>query len=189
MTRTIIDKQTQDWLASDAYRSPKIPLDAQMGAGQLNAFRAYQQFSSGEWKPSAVPAIGWDYHVVNAGSSQDYLLAQPLQQGSFVSLTLSWDRLVDLNDTNRNGQYDVGESFRDRRLNNLDLYLVNIASSGTSSSVCTSTSEVDSVEHIFCPVPKTGKYKIRVQFRQQVNSATQPYALAWWTVPVRGIGR
>lgn len=186
MSRTIIDKQNQDWLASDAYRDPKIPLDAQMGAGQLNAFRAYQQFSGGEWKPSsAVPAIGWDYHVVNAGSSQDYLLAQPLQQGSFVALTLAWDRLVELNDPNKNSQYDVRESFRDRGLNNLDLYLVSAASNAPTA--CTSTSEVDSVEHVFCPVPKTGKYKIRVLFRQQMNVATQPYALAWWTARA-GVG-
>ena len=69
MTRTLIDKQNQDWLASDAYKDPTIPLDSQMGTGHLNAFRAYQQFSSGQWQPSvAVPAIGWDYRTVNAGA-------------------------------------------------------------------------------------------------------------------------
>lgn len=184
MSRTIIDKRNEDWLTSDAYRNPKIPLDAQMGAGQLNAFRAYQQFSAGEWKPSAaVPAIGWDYRTVKTTSSQDYVLTQLLQQGSFVSITLTWDRLVDLNDTNKNRQFDAGESFRDRGLNNLDLYLMSAASNNLASSACSSVSEVDSVEHIFCRVPTTGKYKIRVQFRQQVNVATQPYALAWWSVP------
>jgi subtilisin family serine protease len=65
MTRTLIDKQNQDWLATDAYKNPKIPLDAQMGAGHLNAFRAYQQLNGGEWKPNAtVPPIGWDYGIV-----------------------------------------------------------------------------------------------------------------------------
>jgi hypothetical protein len=47
---------------------------------------------------------------------------------------------------------------------------------------CASVSKIDSVEHIFCPVPATGNYKIRVQFRQQVNKATQAYGLAWWSV-------
>ena len=55
----------------------------------------------------------------------------------------------------------------------------------TNSSVCASVSDVDSIEHIFCPVPATGQYKIRVQYRQQLNEEIQPYALAWWTVPAR----
>jgi hypothetical protein len=82
-----LTKNNSDWLASDAYRDPKIPLDAQMGTGQLNAFRAYQQFSAGEWNPSTVvPSVGWDYSTVNAAFSQDYVLAQPLQQGSLWRL-------------------------------------------------------------------------------------------------------
>ena len=186
MKRRIIDKQNQDWLASDAYRDPKISLHAQMGAGQLNAFRAYQQFSAGQWNPlAAVPSMGWDYGTVKAASYRDYMLAQPLKQGSFVALTLAWNRLVELNDTNKNAQYDLGESFRSRGLNNLDLYLVSAESNTPISSICSSISEVDSVEHIFCPVPTTGKYKIRVQFRQPMNEATQAYALAWWTAPER----
>ncbi len=182
MTKTIIDKQNQDWTASDAYSDPKIPLHAQMGTGQLNAFRAFQQFSLGEWQPAAaIPAIGWDYGSVSANSVQEYVLAKPLGQGSFVSVTLAWNRLVELNDNNKNQQYDLGETFSDRGLNNLDLYLVSTESNNAASSICTSISAVDSVEHIFCPVPTPGKYKIRVQYSQQVNEATQAYALAWWT--------
>ena len=65
MTRTLIEKQNLDWLATAAYKNAKIPLDAQMGAGHLNAFRAYQQLNGGEWKPNAtVPPIGWDYGIV-----------------------------------------------------------------------------------------------------------------------------
>lgn len=184
MTRTLIDKKSQDWLDSDAYKDQKIPLDAQMGAGHLNAFRAYQQFSGGQWQPStSVPSIGWDYRQIDAGKSVDYALAKPLKQGSFISVTLNWDRLVELNDSNKNQQYDVGENFSDRGLNNLDLYLVKADAQNTDTGViCSSISDLDSVEHIFCPVPATGNYKIRVQFRQQLNQATQPYGLAWWGV-------
>lgn len=187
MTRTLIDKQNKDWLATEAYKDPKIPLDSQMGTGHLNAFRAYQQFSAGEWNPTqSVPVLGWDYRTVNAEASVEYKLAKPLRQGSFVSITLTWDRLVELNDRNKNGQFDAGEYFRDRALNNLDLYLVKADDkNGNADAVCSSISEVDSVEHIFCPVPATGQYKIRVQFRKKVNEATQAYALAWWSVPVR----
>ncbi|MBE9034801.1 S8 family serine peptidase [aff. Roholtiella sp. LEGE 12411] len=186
MSRTLIDKQNQDWVASDAYKDPKIPLDAQMGAGHLNAFRAYQQLSAGQWQPSAtVPPIGWNYRTVDVGASADYVLAKPLKQGSFIAISLSWDRLVELNDRNNNQQFDVGENFRDRGLNNLDLYLVKADAKNTDAgAVCSSISPIDSVEHIFCPVPATGNYKIRVHFRQKLNEATQPYALAWWSVPV-----
>jgi Subtilase family len=184
MTRTLIDKQNQNWLASDAYKDPKIPLDAQMGTGHLNAFRAYQQFSAGQWQPSTpVSPIGWDYRQIAAGTGVDYQLTKPLMQGSFVSITLNWDRLVELNDRNQNQQFDVGETFTDRGLNNLDLYLVKAdAKNSEAIAVCSSISPIDSVEHIFCPVPANGNYKIRVQFRKQVNVASQPYALAWWTV-------
>jgi subtilisin family serine protease len=184
MSRTLIDKQNRDWLTSQAYSDPKIPLDPQMGAGHLNAFRAYQQFSLGQWSPSAtVPAIGWDYRTLSAGAFVDYTIAKPLVQGSFVAVTLAWDRMVELEDKNQNKLFDVGEDFRDRGLNNLDLYLVKAdASYSNASAVCSSISPVDSVEHIFCPVPATGNYKIRVQFQKKVNEAVQPFALAWWGV-------
>ncbi|QOV21978.1 S8 family serine peptidase [Anabaenopsis elenkinii] len=186
MTRTLIDKQNQDWLDSDAYHDSQIPLDPQMGTGHLNTFRAYQQFSAGQWRPSQrVPAIGWNYGSVDGGNTVDYRLGKPLKQGSFVSITLSWNRLVELNDTNKNNQYDLGETFSDRGLNNLDLYLISEDDQKNPNAgvICASVSEIDSVEHIFCPVPTTGNYKIRVHFRQQSHQATQPYALAWWTVP------
>lgn len=184
MSRNIVDKSNRDWLESDAYKDDKIPLDMQMGTGQLNAYRAYQQFRPGQWSPNApIPPIGWDYRQVEEGTFQDYVLEQPLQKGSFVSLTLAWTRVVELNDTNKNGEYDVGETFSDRGLNNLDLYLMPESANSPTEKTCASISEVDSTEHIFCQVPATGKYKIRVQYRQKANEATQPYALAWWTVP------
>ncbi|MBO3460891.1 S8 family serine peptidase [Aetokthonos hydrillicola Thurmond2011] len=186
MTRTLIDKQNRDWLASVAYKNPKIPLDSQMGAGHLNAFRAYKQFSAGEWDPSQpVPAIGWDYHTIDAGASMEYTLDKKLQQGSFIAITLIWDRLVELEDKNKTGEYDANDEFRDRGLNNLALYLVKADARNTEAAICSSTSEVDNLQHIFCPVPATGNYKIRVQFPRKVNENTQPYALAWWSVPAK----
>ncbi len=187
MSRTLIDKLNRNWLLTEAYKNPKIPLDSQMGAGHLNAFRAHQQFSAGQWTPhDVVPAIGWDYRTVDASKSTEYVLRQPLKAGSFVAMTLAWDRLVELNDANKNGLYDVGETFSDRGVNRLDLYLVKAGEKDpTKATACASTSDVDSVQHIFCPVPEKGNYKIRVSFRQKVNAITQRYALAWWTVADR----
>ena len=184
MTRTLIDKQNQSWLASDAYKSPQIPLDAQMGTGHLNTFRAYEQFSAGQWSPMGwVPGIGWNYGVLEWSNTVDYSLDKPLKKGSFASVTLTWNRLVELNDVNQNNQYDIGEGFGDRGLNDLDLYLMRADThNATAAVVCASVSAIDSVEHIFCPIPHTGNYKIRVHFRRRVNRAIQPYGLAWWTV-------
>jgi hypothetical protein len=111
------------------------------------------------------------------------MLEKPLQQGSFVAITLAWNRLVELQDSNNNGEYDQGEEFRDMGLNNLDLYIMPAEESDPAKSVRASVSAADSVEHIFYPIPQTGRYKILVRFAGQVNQATQPYALAWWTVP------
>lgn len=188
MTRTLLDKSNRSWLESDAYRDRTIPLNAQMGTGHLNAFRAYQQFSPGQWSSNTpVPAIGWDYRTVTPSESayQDYVLDQPLQAGSFVAATLVWNRLVELVDKNANNEFDVDESFRDRGLNDLNLYLMRLEDDDVRQSIWSSESMVDSVEHIFHQVPKTGRYKLRVQFNRQVNESAQPYALAWWTKAVK----
>ncbi len=203
MSRTILDKNNRTWLESDAAQNVQIPLHIQMGTGQLNASRAMQQFSAGQWPArAAVPPLGWDYGQVAAGTQsqksvspdlsrpaiagvQDYVLERPLQQGSFVSVTLVWNRLVELVDSNRNGAFDMGEGFRDRGLNDLNLYLMRVEDNDVNQSIWSSVSAVDSVEHIFHQVPATGRYKLRVQFQRQVNTDQQPYAIAWWTSPAR----
>lgn len=182
MTRTVLTKANKSWLESEAFQDPKHPLDYQMGAGHLNAFRAYQQFQPGQWSPSAkVPAIGWDYNQVS--TYRDYQLNEPLKAGSFVSITLTWDRQVELSDSNNNGEFDDGESFIDRGLNNLDIYLMRSTDNDIRQSIWSSASNVDSVEHIFHQVTNSGLYKIRVQMRERKNLPSQPYALAWWTAP------
>jgi Subtilase family len=186
MTRTMLAKNNRDWIESEANLDRNIPLDYQLGAGQLNAFRAYQQFSPGQYHPtSPIPAIGWDYRTVSAGVYRDYMLDRPLAENSWVSISLTWDRLVELPDPNRNNEYDIGEQFRDRGLNQLDLYLMPANEDRLDRSLWSSTSSVDSVQHIFHQIRDPGKYKIRVHFRQAVNIPHQAYALAWWTVPSR----
>jgi subtilisin family serine protease len=190
MTRTTIDQRNRSWLDSDAYRDPAIPIDNEFGTGHLNARRAVQQFSPGQWSPDApIPAIGWDYRTVGAASEapgyRDYVLEQPLRGGSFAAITLTWNRLVNLRDANGNERYDLGETFEDQGLNNLDVYLMRAEDNDINDAIWASVSEVDSVEHIFNEIPQTGRYKIRVVYRDRVNTPTQAYALAWWTVPAQ----
>ncbi|MEN9564881.1 MAG: hypothetical protein RLZZ69_77 [Cyanobacteriota bacterium] len=182
MERTIQGEKNQTWFDADAYVNPRVPLDIQMGTGQVNAWRAYQQFSAGE-PPSkqSVAPLGWDYGTVRANGYQEYELEQPLVGGSHAAITLVWDRLVMLDDFNRNQQYDAEETFRDRGLNNLDIYLLPVGEDSNMRNICSSSSFEDSIEHIFCPIPQTGRYKIRVYYRHQLNEPVQSYALAWWT--------
>lgn len=187
MTRTIWDKNNQNWLQSDAYQKRNISLHAQMGTGHLNAYRAVQQFQPGQYAPdSPVPARGWDYNQVHIDSEnqpayREYTISQPLAEGSYLSATLAWNRKVTLQDKNENGRYDLGEKFRDRGLNDLNLYLMPVGSDNPQDSVWSSVSSADSVEHIFFPIPETGRYKLRIAYEQQANDPVQDYAIAWWT--------
>jgi len=183
MERTVVGEKNHDWFDSDAYQNPRVPLDIQMGTGHLNAWRAYQQFSAGQaGKDKSIDMMGWDYNKVSARNYQEYVLEKPLTAQSHAAITLVWDRLVTLNDFNRNQKFDEGETFRDRGLNNLDVYLIPLDESSDMRNVCSSSSPEDSIEHIFCPIPTTGRYKIRVYYRNQINEPVQNYGLAWWTV-------
>lgn len=176
MTRTVLTQKNTTWIESDAYLNSAIPLDTEMGTGHLNAKRAYYQLSAGKWNYSEkVPVKGWNYTQIEEDTVQDYIINTPLKADSFISITLAWHRKVELNDKNNNEKYDLGETFIDKGLNNLDLYLIN----DQEEIVCSSVSEVDSVEHIFCPIPVTGDYKIRVKFTERENDSIQPYAIAW----------
>ncbi|WP_088431615.1 S8 family serine peptidase [Halomicronema hongdechloris] len=200
MGRTLVDEGNRSWIESDAYRDRTIPLHAELGTGHLNAYRAYQQFNGGQWLPGApVPVMGWAYGAVEsplpptdlpraqaAILHQDYVFETPLQANSYISATLAWERQVVLNDDNGNERYDIGESFEDRGLNNLDLYLLPAEAEDLSQAIWSSESAVDSVEHLFFEIPATARYKLRVVYRQRVtDDIVQPYGLAWWAVAAR----
>ncbi|MGB3299748.1 MAG: S8 family serine peptidase [Phormidesmis sp.] len=179
MSRTLLDESGRDWTQSDAYTDQSIPLNAQLGTGHLNAYRAYEQLAGAEWAPGNVPAIGWNYSSLSAaGSAEDYVFEQPLEGGSYVSATLSWDRAVELDSDD--DYYNLGETFTGQTLSNLDLYLMPADATDISQSLWSSVSAEDSLEHIFIPVPADGRYKLRVVQKSRNSSQAQPYALAWW---------
>ncbi len=190
MARTLLDELNRTWIESDAYRDPKVPLHRELGTGHLNAFRAYEQFNGGQWSPGNVSVKGWDYNALalpmaEASPQQpayaDYIIEEPLKANSYFSATLAWERQVSLADRNGNGLYDIGESFEAQDLNNLNLYLMAADEDDVSNSIWSSVSDVDSVEHIFYQVPRTGRYKLRVVYQQRSTiEEPQPYSLAWW---------
>ncbi|MBJ7901644.1 MAG: S8 family serine peptidase [Cyanobacteria bacterium RI_101] len=182
MTRTIYTPPLRTWLQSPAYLNPYLPLDPEIGAGQLNAPRALQQLQAGQQPPGAgVKALGWDYGEIAPQSERIYVLDHPLPARRWAVATLTFPRRVDLKDLNRNRRYDLGESFRSRPLPALQLILESQTS--PPAVVCHSRSSVDSVQHVFCPLPQTGRYQIRVQ-SPPGDFPNQAYGLAWWTAPL-----
>jgi hypothetical protein len=181
---TLYSIKNHHWLETEAYQNPAVPLDLEMGAGQLNARRALEQFQSGAYGPGEkyLPAIAWDYGEIQPSQTINYPLSQPLKAGEFASITLVWERFVELVDRNGNEQYDLGESFRAKPLANLDLFLVS--QDGKSMAVCSSQSRVDNLEHFFCSIPTSGLYQIKVK-HQGLPGGTKAenYSLSWWTVP------
>jgi len=189
MSKTILDAFGKTWLDTEAYANRAIPLSRNLGAGQLNANRAFQQYQAGRQFPVSssanisglVKAIGWDSNIVGVDQYQDYIFTKPLEADSFISVTLTWDRQVKLNDKNANGLYDIGEDFTDQGLNKLELYLMRSQDNDISASVWSSVSQVDNLQHIFIKIPNTDKYKLRVIFKSpQKNQPNQRYGLAWW---------
>ena len=186
MDYTLYSKKNRDWLQSNAYTDSRIPLDLEMGSGQLNAWRALQQFQSGSHSPNQpIPDVAWDYDTIAPQQTITYNLAKHLKANSFATVTLVWDRQIKLLDDNQNQQYDLGEIFQAEPLTNLDLFLVKTASKNPDQSakiVCASQSQVDNIEHFFCPIPQTGSYQIQVKAPANSTNTNQAYALSWWTV-------
>ncbi len=200
MTRTVLDSNGNDWLASEAANNALIPVDDEFGAGHLNADRAFTQFQSGEQDAAGadVSVIGWDYGTpTTIFGDYRYAIGEPLRQGSRLAVTLTWDRIVefDINDgdMNENGRYDQGDTFEpyntlDEVVNDLDLLIVPRGDDGTNS-VAVSIGDIQdggyNLEHLFSEIPTTGLYDIIVRhFDNSVGIplGLQNYGIAWWGV-------
>ena len=165
-----------DWTNSNS-----SPLDFRYGAGMVNVFNAYEQLAGGKQNfcaadllavggahpPTAVTSLitnwsGWDFNTNSTSATNDtvnhYFFNVP---SGAVTATLVWNR-------------QFGES----NINDLDLFLFNIAN---SNLVACSTSRVDNVEHLFVPQLAAGSYDLEVFKNGGTNvvSDSEIYALAW----------
>ena len=185
MSKTILDAFGKTWIDTEAYPNREIPLSRSLGAGQLNAYRAFQQYQAGQQSPingsGNISEIGWDTNIVEVDKYQEYVFSDPLVADSFISATLTWDRQVKLNDKNGNGLFDIGEGFTEQGFNKIELYLMRSRDTDISQSIWSSVSQIDNLQHIFIKIPTTGKYKLRVVLKSpQTNNLNQRYGLAWW---------
>ncbi len=180
MERTVIDVQGLDWFQSEAYDDSaplgfgrNTALDDQIGAGHLNAKRARQQFSTGEWDANSldVPVTGWDFgHTTGLNNNQEYVFSSPLLQGSFISITVAWDRRVIFeNDTAPTNVFNATDTFQeseatfptpdsDEFINDLDIWLLPADGATLFDAVAQAQSPDGTLEHLFFQVPTTGEY-------------------------------
>ena len=210
MERTVVKQDgTSTWFDSDAYDvsvvggatgfGTDIPLDEEMGVGHLNAKRALQQFATGEHDDfgvtgAKVPVIGWDYGTATTNGFQPknrYRINQELEAGSFISITLAWDREVEFDvDADMDGQYDIGDTFEeytqgtfdppaDDVINDLNISLLPLGGTLFDTIALSSTLE-GTLEHLFFQIPTTGEYEFWVEQFDDEVSTTQDYAVAWW---------
>ena len=191
MEKTILDTSGNNWIASDAFSDVLIPLDDEMGTGQLNAKRAVQQLLPGEFDSdtglNSVPTIGWDYgHTAFNGDFNRYLIDTPLTEGDLISITLAWDREVTFDiDGGTSDVFDAGDTFNessdpntaDDQINDLDLFLVEKDSFVQSLE---SGSFVGTKEHIFAQIPFDGEFEIWVIQHDADIAGGQDSGLAWW---------
>ncbi len=113
-TRTVLKKNGDTWDDSDAAFDIFLPLDEEMGAGHLNAKRAFDQYSPGESDPdgASVPVVGWDFDTTTGlNDVNKYVLNQELLKDSYISITLAWDREVTFASGGGDGRFDSGDTF------------------------------------------------------------------------------
>ncbi len=204
--------EEDDWFDSnswddsvDASTGGFIPLDEEMGTGHLNAKRALQQFLPGEQEEfgvsgGTVPSIGWDYGTTTGEDDINrYRFTDDLEAGSFISITLAWDREVTFSSdegggpggNDPNGIFDFGDAFEkyvdngldplgDEVINDLDIYLVPEFAGSVNSALAFSIASEGSEEHLFYQIPDDGRYEIWVQQGDADVGMNQDYGIAWW---------
>ncbi len=200
MTRTVLKKNgTDTWLTSPAASNEAIPVDNEFGAGHLNARRALKQFRPGEMDPDGanVGIIGWDYHsTTGTGDEKRYEIGPALRAGSYISITLTWDRIVEFDiDQGNDNIYQIGDTFEtyptgnlEEVMNDLDIYLVQrgqeffeaLPGAGSIGEIAFGGYNL---EHVFYEIPTTGLYDIIVEHMDTGLAfplGAEEYAIAWW---------
>ncbi len=198
--RTVLRKDGGNWFSTPAADKSSAsgglqPLDDQFGAGELDTKRALTQLTGGEYHsfqsggPDFVPTIGWDYgHSSNINQTNSYYFNQQLRKGSFIAVSLAFDRSVTfLNDQNSNGKYDAGDTFNPTtniqspgadQISDLDLYLYDITQNQIEA---VSRNGDGTIEHIFWQIQNDDNYEIYVK-QGSDNGGPVDYGLAWWAL-------
>ena len=168
-----------------------IGWDADLGTGLLDVANSLTNYAADEQNPGTVSLTGWDLHSVTEQTSRLYTLTTPAEGLQSITATLAWDRAVVLNDSNGNDLWDPGiffnETFSASTLDDLDLWIWDAT---VKDVVFSSTSDMDSIEHVYFDIPAASShhdFQVVVNFFNDFIPAAQDminYGLAWNVLPV-----
>ena len=81
-------------------------------------------------------------------------------------------------------RFDVGETFFDGGLNDLDLFLMPKGATSIDQHIASSECpNYWNLEHVFHQISNTGEYEIWVYQDNAPLLGDQYYGLAWWAIP------
>jgi hypothetical protein len=123
----------------------------------------------------SVNSNGWDFGQAGQGTTNDYLIANPIQAGSLFTATLTWFR-----DRSTVGTTGYAEASFD----NLDLELWDTLGGVPQNLVSASNSRYNNTEHFNFNVAATGQYMLRVRWTEEMFDLVgdlniEQYGLAW----------
>jgi len=150
------------------------PLDARLGAGQLDVNNSQRLLAANRWKAGETSSTGWDVTETAAGQDRRYTFEIAVEdRRDELSIALVWNRQVLVQPVS----LDSPAQLKPLPLADLDLRLERIDSAGQAVLVDTSASRIDNVEHIYVPQPLPGRYVVHVIG----NAGKTRYAVAWQT--------
>jgi hypothetical protein len=172
------------------------PLDDEQGTGLADAKRALVQYDGGRqreqvFNPGGIDAIGWNATVLSGAIPEDrYAFNKPIAQGTFITATLTWDRIVDEINAAGGvlGTVDDGDAYSSGIVPDFDLFIYKKLPGGNFELLAesVSTSFAGNVEHLHYPVPVGGQafdYELRVDHLGP-GTDLHAYSLAWWTITI-----
>ena len=167
---------------ADWDRTTTRPLDMEVGAGELNVLRnhhilvAQQQVASSS---TSVDPQGWDFRTTASNSLYFFEIPSGVAV-SELSALLTWNRTITDGDPNDPNNFSPQFS----GLENLDLKLYNSSSLVLGSTIDTSESVVDNIEHVYInEAMGLGDFLFEGQYALEVVSPVSgvDYGLAWLT--------
>jgi hypothetical protein len=182
-------------VGSDTFLRTTQSLDWATGTGRMNLDATFDlQFNgqtdvpgTGSGDLGDVVRTGWDYGEAIVGTTNDYVIAEPLLGGTTFTATLTWLRNRFFDSANRT-YADVAQADL-----NLSVWALD-GSDDFTSLIASSESLYSTVEHLSFTLPVTGSYGLRIGYPLNTFDNTignvwgdvnnpQNYAVSWQAVP------
>ena len=182
-------------VGSDTFLRTTQSLDLATGTGRMNLDTTFDLQVNGQTDVPGtgsgdlgdVVRTGWDYGEAIVGTTNDYVIAEPLLGGTTFTATLTWLRNRFFDSANRT-YADVAQADL-----NLSVWALD-GSDDFTSLIASSESLYNTVEHLSFTLPVTGSYGLRIGYPLNTFDNTignvwgdvnnpQDYAVSWQAVP------